>query len=164
MRRELAKVKTERDILKTALHGSRDASYCSVQTILAVSTSLFRRPAVAPASHIHTLDDFHEALCHAATLRAMHWCCHRFQSQGASKRPCFCGGIAVAIVDSHSISVGAVVLDPNRYSTACIIKSPTGPASMPFVVATQLITSRSAVQGKGNPNTLSVVAATSKPS
>lgn len=37
----------------------------------------------------------------------------------------------------------AVLPAPNRYSTACIIKSPTRPASMPLVVATQLMTSRS---------------------
>jgi hypothetical protein len=37
---------------------------------------------------------------------------------------------------SHSIVLGGLPFDPNRFSTACIIKSPTNPASMPLVVAT----------------------------
>jgi hypothetical protein len=35
--------------------------------------------------------------------------------------------------------LGGLPFDPNRFSTACIIKSPTNPASMPLVVATQLM-------------------------
>jgi hypothetical protein len=34
--------------------------------------------------------------------------------------------------------LGGLPFDPNLFSTACIIKSPTNAASMPFVVATQL--------------------------
>jgi hypothetical protein len=37
----------------------------------------------------------------------------------------------------HSIIFGLVTFDPNRFFTACIIKSPTKPASMPMLLATQ---------------------------
>jgi len=32
---------------------------------------------------------------------------------------------------SHLIVLGGLLFDPNRFSTACIIKSPTSPASKP---------------------------------
>ncbi len=40
---------------------------------------------------------------------------------------------------SHSIVLGGLPFDPNRLSTACIIKSPTSPASMSLVVATDSV-------------------------
>ncbi len=52
------------------------------------------------------------------------------------KASCLCSCVATVIIVSHSIVLKGLPFKPNRFSTACIIKSPTNPASMPLVVAT----------------------------
>lgn len=86
---------------------------------------------------------FHKALGHAVALRAFKRRSGGFEPQLLCKGSLFNGGITRAIVREPFDGVCAVLPAQNRYSTACIIKSPTRPASMPLVVVTQLMTSRS---------------------
>jgi hypothetical protein len=51
--------------------------------------------------------------------------------------------VAAAVVSEPFNGLGRLCVGPNLFSTACIIKSPTKAASMPLVVATQLMISLS---------------------
>ena len=89
------------------------------------------------------LQRLHKALCYAVTFRACHCVVTCFKPTCFAKLLVSAAVYQLPLSVSHSNVLAGLPFDLNRFSTACIIKSPTNLASMPLVVVSQLIISLS---------------------